>query len=153
MAFTPTIGIRDEFVNTTPGWVGAVQIGPHGEQAGIAIEPNGSVWLTEDEQILTANAPRSDADNPFIPRVEQPMNADDEVKTHQPVLVLRTKGAEIKSRRPFGEQAQVDHSETGAAPIPQGDAIEGEHAAGEEVGTPAAIKRPQTRLMKTKETT
>lgn len=121
-----TLGVRDEFVNTTTGWIGVVQIGPHGEQKGIAVAPGMSVWLTEDEQILTANAPVRDEDNPFT-------NGQ---------LELRTQGAQIKNRRPYGAQAggplEAPAEETGATPTPESEPELGETAPGEEVATPEA---------------
>lgn len=152
MATATTLGVRDEFINTTDGWIGVVAIGPHGEQKGVAVEPRGNVWLSEDEQILTANAPRSDDDNPFI----------------NGTLQLRTRGKNVKSRRPYGPDAveQVDDGrpgadgssdtapapepadtvpeETGATPTPAGEPELGQAAAGEEVATPKAAMRPKS---------
>jgi hypothetical protein len=148
MATTPQLGIRDEFVNTTEGWVGAVQIGPHGEQAGVPVAPGGNIWLTEDEQILTANAPRDDADNPFIARLGEPENPDEPQPTLPPALQLRTRGVEIKSRRPFGADAQPDvdeEEETGAPPLPEGEPEEGSRPPAEEVATPEAVPESRRR--------
>lgn len=57
---------KQQFRNNLDGWVGAVVIGPKGDDRGIPVEPLGTVWLSEPEQILTANASRSPADNPFV---------------------------------------------------------------------------------------
>lgn len=57
---------KQQFQNNTDGWVGAVVIGPKGDERGIAVAPGGTVWLSEPEQALTANAPRRAEDNPFI---------------------------------------------------------------------------------------
>jgi hypothetical protein len=131
MATDTASNVRDEFRNTTDGWIGVIQmVGPHREPKGTAVEPHGTVWLNEEEQILTANAPRADEDNPFA-------NGQ---------LELVSRGAEIKSRRPFGAEGialaaksrEVVEEETGAAPTPEGEPAEGEHAAGEEVATPEA---------------
>lgn len=62
---------KQQFSNATDGWIGAVQISVKGEEVGVAVEPGGTVWLSEAEQILTANAPRRAADNPFIPQMRQ----------------------------------------------------------------------------------
>lgn len=142
MATATTLGVRDEFVNSSDGWIGVVQIGPHGEQKGTAVEPQGSVWLTEDEQILTANAPHSDEDNPFT----------------NGTLQLRTRGANVKNRRPYGADVAKPHivaeepevepvtpeqEETGATPAPAEEPELGQAAAGEEVATPQAAMRPK----------
>jgi hypothetical protein len=131
---TPT-NLRDEFRNTTDGFVGVVQfVGPHREPKGVSVDPHGTVWLNEDEQILTANAPRSDDDNPFV----------------NGTLELVTRGREVRSRRPYGEQAQTavetdtaPEEETGSPAEPAGAPEEGSHAAGEEVATPQAIMQPK----------
>lgn len=84
----PNVGLKDEFVNSTKGFIGVVTVDPNGKEKAIAVRPGQSVWLTEDEQILTANAPRNDEDNPFT-------NGD---------LRLETRGADVKNRRPIGNQ-------------------------------------------------
>lgn len=57
---------KQQFRNNLDGYVGAVVIGPRGDDRGVAVEPGGSVWLSEEEQVLTANAPRRPEDNPFV---------------------------------------------------------------------------------------
>lgn len=59
---------KQRFVNQSGGWIGAVNISVKGEELGVAVAPGDSVWLSEAEQILTANAPRKAEDNPFIPQ-------------------------------------------------------------------------------------
>jgi hypothetical protein len=124
---------KDEFVNVSDGWVGVTTLRPNGDQRGIAVEPGGSTFLTEEEQILTANAPRDDKDNPFA----------------NGMLKLRRKAVEIRNRRPFGVQAgeidedpepRVPDEETGATPVPVQDPPIGAPAPGEEVATPAAAR-------------
>lgn len=58
---------KEQFRNMSGGFIGAVVIGPKGDEKGIPVEPDGTVWLSEEEQILTANAPRLPKDNPFLP--------------------------------------------------------------------------------------
>lgn len=60
---------KQQFENQSGGWVGAVVIGPKGDETGVAVEPGQTVWLSEAEQILTANAPRLPEDNPFLEKV------------------------------------------------------------------------------------
>jgi hypothetical protein len=57
---------KQQFKNNTGGFIGAVVITARGEDRGIAVEPDGYVWLSEEEQRLTANAPRRPEDNPFL---------------------------------------------------------------------------------------
>jgi hypothetical protein len=138
MATDTATNVRDEFRNTTDGWIGVVQfVGPHREPKGTAVEPHGTVWLNEDEQILTANAPKADADNPFVPR--SVVGEDGELVDAPPMLELVSRGTEIKSRRPYGINPGAP--ETGAAPVPESEPAEGQRAAGEEVATPAAMRK------------
>lgn len=65
---------KEQFQNMSGGFIGAVVIGPKGDEKGIPVEPGGTVWLSEEEQILTANAPRLASDNPFIPWTRTEMN-------------------------------------------------------------------------------
>lgn len=125
-----SITTKDEFTNATDGWLGVVQIDHMGAARGASVAPGGSVFLTEEEQILTANAPVGDADNPFI----------------NGALKLRTRAVEIRNRRPFGEHpgAVVPEEETGATPEPEDEPPVGSAAAGEEVATPKAAKVPAT---------
>lgn len=79
---------KQQFVNNDAGWVGAVVIGPKGDELGVAVEPGGTVWLSEPEQILTANAPRRPEDNPFLPQVRQWLNPDTGTKEDLTVTPL-----------------------------------------------------------------
>jgi hypothetical protein len=67
---------KEQFQNMSGGFIGAVVIGPKGDEKGIPVEPNGTVWLSEEEQILTANAPRLAKDNPFIEWTRTVLNDD-----------------------------------------------------------------------------
>lgn len=67
---------KQQFQNNTGGWVGVVIIGPKGDDRGASVEPDGTVWLSEAEQRLTANAPRSAKDNPFIPQTRERRSED-----------------------------------------------------------------------------
>lgn len=51
--------------NNTAGWVGVVKLNHRGEEVGEAVEPFGSVWLSELEMVCTARAPKLPKDNPF----------------------------------------------------------------------------------------
>lgn len=57
---------QSKFTNVSGGVAGAVKLDHEGHAKGVAVFPNESVWLTEKEEILTANAPRNEADNPFV---------------------------------------------------------------------------------------
>lgn len=167
---------KSEFENRSQGITGVVTIEPGGKLHPIAVKPGESVWLSEEEQIATANAPRRNEDNPFI----------------NGTLVKVTDASNIRNRRPIGEDADSPEAaeqrraaekdaaerkavneaqrkeeeartkqaqeagavggqgvpqqrqapeETAAPPQPQGKAAQGSRAAGEEVGTPEAVKK------------
>jgi hypothetical protein len=67
---------KQQFRNNTQGWIGAVSIGPRGDESGVAIAPGETVWLSEAEQVLTANAPRSPEDNPFLEQTHIVINPE-----------------------------------------------------------------------------
>ena len=77
---------KAEFTNTSAGVCGVTIIEPGGKPKGIAVKPGDTVWLTEEEQILTANAPRKPEDNPFV----------------NGTLTLATEPQDIANRRPIG---------------------------------------------------
>jgi hypothetical protein len=147
--------LRTEFKNASDGVQGAVIMDDTGKPTGVAVRPGDSIWLTETEEILTANAPRRDEDNPF---------------TNGSFTVL-TRATEVSNRRPIGsrETAQaptpVESSaddkeedwdtgnepqapprverqateEVGAPPLPEGDPALGARTPGEEVGQPEVV--------------
>src|SRR4051812_27314693 len=78
---------KSEFRNDSGGFIGVVTIEPNGKENPIPIAPGAAVWLSEDEQIATANAPLRDEDNPFA-------NGN---------LVKVTDAKDIKNRRPIGD--------------------------------------------------
>lgn len=59
---------KTQFQNNTGSYVGVTILTGKGDAKGISVEPHGKVWLTRDEQALTAQAPRRAEDNPFDPR-------------------------------------------------------------------------------------
>lgn len=153
-----TAAIRTEFKNVSAGVIGAVVFDSKGERRGIPVKPGDTVWLTEPEEIATANAPRKDSDNPFA----------------QGWLVVETRASEVINRRPIGSREQVGPTavagseepaagsgdtdldkgnepvppptevrpateEVGAPPLPEGDPAHGVRPPGEEVGTPQVV--------------
>lgn len=63
------------YKNQTAGYQSVVKLDHLGAQAGTPVEPYGTVWLTEEEAILTARAPALAKDNPFV---EQPFQFEDQ---------------------------------------------------------------------------
>lgn len=160
MSTTATAEQRTEFENVSEGVIGVVVLNDDNKPHGTAVKPGETIWLSEREEILTANAPRRDEDNPFA----------------KGWLVPRTRPHEVLNRRPIGsrsvmvddEQAEDDTSglppredldqgndpvappkeekppvpdEVAAPPLPEGDPERGVRQPGEEVGTPQAIAK------------
>lgn len=131
--------VRDEFVNDAKSTIGVVTINHRGEPHGIAVPAGETVWLSEAEQILTANAPRDEENNVLA-------NGQ---------LRKVSSGRDLKSRRPLapaGEQAKAeasppgpaaDTAETGTVVPPQPPAETGQLKASEEVATPSAQDKPK----------
>src|SRR3954454_13954339 len=64
----PSLLDKQQFHNETGGYLGVVVLSPKGEEVGVSVPPDGYVFLSEDEQRLTAAAPRNPKDNPFVPQ-------------------------------------------------------------------------------------
>lgn len=70
---------KRKFINPTPGWVGCTIINEEGKREGFPVEPNGGfVWLSEQEERLTAEATRRAEDNPFVKTWERTVGHDAE---------------------------------------------------------------------------
>ena len=77
---------KSEFRNDSPGTCGVIVI-ENGREKALPLGPGQSVFLTQQEQILTANAPREEKDNPFT----------------NGTLTLITPATEMANRRPIGD--------------------------------------------------
>lgn len=95
---------KSQFRNMTDGWVGAVVIGPRGDDRGVGVEPGGTVWLSKPEQILTANAPRKPEDNPFIEQtrtITDPQTGETEEVKVTPLVPIQENRFVPSSHRPI----------------------------------------------------
>lgn len=89
---------KSEFRNTRDFHIGVVLKREDGRtMKGMALEPGGRVWMDEEEQMATANAPRKESDNPFT-------NGD---------LELVQSATAKANRRPIGDTLHPDVQETG----------------------------------------
>lgn len=82
---------KSQFKNTSGHVIGVVQMSPKGEPAGIPLFPEDTIWLSEQEQALTANAPRHDEDNPF----------------GNGQLTILVKASDVPTSRPIGDAQDV----------------------------------------------
>jgi hypothetical protein len=94
---------KSKFQNDSQGVLGVVQFNVEGKPVGVPVPYKGVVFLSEEEQILTANAPRNESDNPFL-------NG----------LRLLERGADMDRARPIGEdQAKDDEPAAAEPPAPE----------------------------------
>lgn len=153
--------LRTEFKNVSGGVQGVVVLDESGRSRGVPVRPGDAIWLTEAEEVLTANAPREDKDNPFT----------------NGALVLVTRSTEVLNRRPIGSREAAPQAptpvesspdgdkevsqdwdvgnepqplprvereateEVGAPPLPEGDPALGARSPGEEVGRPEVVSQ------------
>lgn len=162
---------KRKFINPTPGWVGCTIINEEGKREGFPVEPGGGfVWLSEQEERLTAEATRLPQDNPFVKAWERQTGVDaagDPITvTEHGTLVLADDSARPTASSRFtpsqaareaqtvaeepvpppppredGQEAQ-EGEQTGDdnVPEPTGPPPEGKPAPGEVVATPEAVK-------------
>lgn len=115
---------KTQFKNNTGGYIGVVVIGPRGDDRGAAVEPNGTVWLSEAEQRLTANAPRNSKDNPFIEQTLQrvnPENGELEDWTVVPLTMISEERYVPADARPIPATMSDHHALHSAAEAARGD--------------------------------
>lgn len=153
---------KSKFRNAGKGVVGVVTIGLDGRPKGIPVSPNDFVWLTEEEQVLTANAPRNPEDNPFTNGSLQLEVRGSEANTARPIGDEQEPAAPVAS--PAAEEPEVpeeEHEEieevqppaadpppppepeTGAGDPPQGEPPEGVRAEHEEIEEPVTPAEPE----------
>lgn len=115
---------KSEFQNVSGGNLGVLVEGHDGRMRGINVRPGDHVWLTEDEQIATANAPRRDEDNSFT-------NGS---------LKLITPAKKIANRRRIGwtEEEQVE------APPPQEEGAPADAGGGDDSSAPDEESKPES---------
>jgi hypothetical protein len=122
---------KQQFLNQSGGWLGVVVIGPKGDEQGISVEPGMTVWLSEPEQILTANAPRSPEDNPFIEQVRQARDQETDALVEIKVTPLV----------PVSENRYVPAN---ARPIPSDLTPAGDNAVAAQAATAEQPSQPTT---------
>lgn len=82
--------VKSKFQNTSRGVAGAVILTHEGKPRGIPVAPKAEVWLSIEEQALTANAPRNAHDNPFT----------------DGTFTLIAKGEDLVHERPIGDDQE-----------------------------------------------
>lgn len=112
---------KSEFRNTRDYHIGVVLKREDGKMKGMALEPSGHVWMDEEEQMATANAPRQESDNPFT-------NGDLELVQSAQVLA---------NRRPIGDTEHPNLQATGGQVAEKPEAAEPEPPADQHASSTA----------------
>jgi hypothetical protein len=153
-----TAGAKDEFRNTTTGFVGVITI-DNGKERGVAVRPGGTIWLSEDEQILTANAPRKDEDNPFANGSLDLITSAENVVNRRPIGGAQTNGATAVAEAPPASEAVAEPeappaSSGNTAPKPQTtrEVADAERAKQEAAKQAAAKKQAEAGVTPAEET-
>lgn len=125
---------RAEFRNDSGHVVGVSTRRARGEMKGLAVQPGETIWLDEEEQIATANAPREDADNPFT-------NGDLTLVT-EPKEIVNRRQIGYSDHKQVGDLAEEETGPGGDTGSPDGDGSAGSGGAGDD-DPPAPPKAPE----------
>lgn len=146
-------GDKTEFVNNTDGYIGVVTYAPNGDEKPIAVEPGGTVWLSDAEQELTAKAPRKAEDNPFIQQRVPVLDPETGETVSYVNVTPLTENDEDRPTPAANARARQVRAATGesqpARGIGEDDAPNGSHDDREEIGTPSAQKPAAKRRRRT----
>lgn len=159
-------GEQRKFINPTPGFVGANVFGPDGKPTAIPVEPGGEVWLTPEEERMTAEAPRVAGDNPFVKRWEEPVDYDSNGLPSRTVPRTGTLVLADEPPRPIASDRytppreeseksdpEPEPEEVKGADVPEQPPVQGQPSPDEVVGTPEAKGKNDEALAKRKPTT
>jgi hypothetical protein len=132
-ASVPAVEKR-QYRNNTMGWLGVVLLDPMGREIGFSMEPQGTIWLSDAEAILTARAPRLPKDNPFEEQVfyEVGENGEQRERRVRPLVPI------TESRWVPQEDRYIPAAITGT----QGASIAGANASGDEPAHATAASDP-----------
>jgi hypothetical protein len=120
---------KQEFRNATPGTIGVVVI-QGGKEVALPLVSEATIWLSEDDQIATANAPARDEDNPFV----------------SGALVAVGKPQGVRNRRPIGTPDNTTDDEATKRQREQAEAAARKKAADAKAAAEAQQKAEQERL-------
>jgi hypothetical protein len=118
--------LRAKFRNESGGFISVVSINARGDEKGVPVEPDGEVWLSDEEIRATAEAPRLAEDSPFEPQQQHYRDVETGEMTSRTVTPL----VQMTEMRPVP---------TTGRRVPEiSEPPKGSYAEGEEVGDPEA---------------
>lgn len=133
---------KKAYRNQTAGWLGVVKLDHLGAQQGHPVEPHGSVYLSDEEAILTARAPREAKDNPFV---EQSFMFEDQqgqrVEKMLAPLVLITDDKDVPTDDRFTPVGEINTAKVAAEQAQTADALAAQDDSPREVAT-APVDEP-----------
>lgn len=119
--------LKDEFENTTDGFVGVVSRNPDNKMTGAVVRPKENVLLDKQEQIATANAPKRDKDNPLA----------------NGMLKKVRSGSEVENRRPLEPSATPEPEPAPQEAAPESDEARKEREAQERIAAAEAREKAE----------
>jgi hypothetical protein len=130
--------VKDKFTNKSAGTVGVVTVDSRGEHKAIAVKPDHDVWLTHEEQILTANAPRNESDNPLTNGALFLSASNVDMGSARPLRPVEPPPApEVPEDLPPAAEAPQEPAPEPEAPAPEPEVAPEEPEAEPEVEAPA----------------
>lgn len=125
---------RAEFRNDAGHVIGVMTKRGKGDMKSLAVMPDDTVWLDEEEQIATANAPRDEADNPFT-------NGFLSLVT-EPKEIVNRRQIGFSDHKQVGDLAKEESDPAGDSGSPDGNGSAGSGGAGDDPA-PELPKAPE----------
>lgn len=148
MSTTAETERRDEYRNDSAGIIGVTLYDEEGKRQGIAVRPGESVFMTERDRVATANAPKRDADNPFLNGLTF-IRAADDMKDRRVITSPEPSEdatpVEPDASGPVAPPEEVKEADyEDLTPPAPGTPEEGVRAANEEVASPEVVAKAGT---------
>jgi len=102
---------KTEFRNDSGGIIGVVTIEPGGKEVGLPLHPDETIWLSEEDQIATANSHQRDEDNPFVNGHLTKITNPEDVKNRRPIGDAQESPEAQEQRQRAEEAAKVKQVE------------------------------------------
>lgn len=141
---------KTEFRNTTDHIIGVITIEPGGRHVPLPLVGGATVWLTEDEQIATANAPKANEDNPFINGDLERVGAPENRRNRRPIGIPQEQ--ESDSEKQQREEARVAKAKRDKEVADQVSEEEARRKQGQDEAHKAGTPRQQPRRQSPEET-
>lgn len=143
---------KTEFRNDSGGIIGVITIEPGGKEVGLPLHPEEMIWLSEEEQIATANSHQRDEDNPFINGDLTKITNPEDVKNRRPIGDAQESPEVQEQRQRAEEAAKVKQREDEDQAKEEAARLEAGQAAATAPKPPAPEPKPSTARQAPEET-